>query len=82
MEDLLQGLIVAVAEPDNNELIKDLNESDYYKFLYSVSSIMKESVSSDYGIVVTIIGATGSQLIPTKTTLACSKRIITRYCPK
>lgn len=56
MDDLLQGLIVAVAEPDNNELINNLNESDYYKFLYSVSSIMKESVSSDYGIVVTIIG--------------------------
>lgn len=56
VEDLMQGVAVAVAEPDNTELIKNLSESEYYKFLYSVSSIMKESVSSDSGTVITIIG--------------------------
>lgn len=55
-ESLLHGVTVAVTEPDNNELIKKLSESEYYKFLYSVSSIMKESVSSDSGTVITIIG--------------------------
>lgn len=56
IEDLIQGVVVVVAEPDNNELIKKLSESDYNKFLYSVCSIMKESVSSDSGAVITIIG--------------------------
>lgn len=56
MESLLQGLVVAVAEPDNYELIRNLSESEHFKFLYSVSSIMKESVSSDLRIVITIVG--------------------------
>lgn len=56
LEPLLQGLAVAVAEPDNGGLINNLDEDEYYKFIYSLSSIMKETVSPESEIVITIIG--------------------------
>jgi len=56
MDSLTKGFVVAVAEPDNYELINNLSDNEYYKFLCSISSIMKESTSSDSGIVITIIG--------------------------
>ena len=56
LEMLAKGLIVAVMEPDNERLKKDLDESEYYKFLYSTKSIMQESVNSSRGALVTVIG--------------------------
>ena len=56
IENLIQGVVVIVAEPDNNELIGNLSESEYYKYLYSINCILKESVSSDSGAVITIVG--------------------------
>lgn len=56
LEMLTKGLIVAVMEPDNDRLKKDLDESEYYKFLYSIKSILQESANSSRGALVTVIG--------------------------
>ncbi len=56
MEMLEKGLAAAVMEPDNERLKKDLDEGEYYQFLYSVKSIMEESANSDRGVLTAIIG--------------------------
>ena len=56
LEELEKGLAAAVMEPDNEKLKKDLDEGEYYRFLYSVKSIMQESADLNGGAIVSIIG--------------------------
>ncbi len=56
LEMLEKGLVAAVMESDNERLKKDLDESEYYKFLYSIKSILQESANASKGALVTVIG--------------------------
>ena len=56
LEVLEKGLAAAVMEPDNERLKNDLDEGEYYRFLYSVKSIIQESANLNGGATVAIIG--------------------------
>ncbi len=56
LDILTKGLVAAVMEPDNEKLKKDLDESEYYRLLYSIKSIMQESANSSRGSLITVIG--------------------------
>jgi len=56
LEILERDLAIAVMEPDNERLKNDLNEEEYYQFLYSVKSIMQESANLNSRAIISIIG--------------------------
>ncbi len=68
LQRLEKNVAVVVAELDNNEeYLKRLNADEYHKFIYSVKSIMQESVDSDLDFLITIIGRTQiMMLIPVR----------------
>jgi two-component system response regulator YesN len=56
LELLSDDIILDVADLDNANLINELSENEYYRLLYSIGSIMQECVTTNSGVLVTVIG--------------------------
>lgn len=56
LENIQDGVIVAVAELDNQTYKKALDQNEYYRFMYSIKSILQESSHLCRGTHVVMIG--------------------------